>query len=112
MLPPFVVCFRDLIERLDPETVMHDVRLNNLEPKNKHSYLTMLMPGVHSITPFLNFSLDRRKFILQELPHDVQITAIQPVMIDGNGILLLLRDALSKLRWHAGQIRFLLYYDN
>lgn len=64
--------------------------------KIKH-YLTMLMPRVHSITPFLDFSLDRRKFFLQKLPHDIQITAIQPVMIDGNGILLLLKDALLKL---------------
>ncbi len=60
-------------------------------------YLTMLMPGIHSITPFLDFSLDRRKLFLQKLPHEIHITAIQPVMIDGNGILLLIKDALLKL---------------
>lgn len=71
----------------------------------------MLMPGIHSITPFLNFSLDRRKFFLQKLPHDIQITAIQPVMIDGNGVLLLLRDALPKLSWQVYQGRFFSYWN-
>ncbi len=66
-------------------------------------YLTMLMPGVHSITPFLDFSLDRRKLFLQKLPHEIHITAIQPVMIDGNGILLLIKDALLKLSKQVGQ---------
>ncbi len=61
------------------------------------------MPGIHSITPFLDFSLDRRKLFLQKLPHEIHITAIQPVMIDGNGILLLIKDALLKLSKQDGQ---------
>lgn len=55
---------------------------------NAAGYLTVLMPRIHGVSPLVNLFLHRRQLVLQELPHDVHVAAIQPVVIDGNGVLL------------------------
>lgn len=58
-------------------------------------YLAVLMPRVHGVSPFLYLPLDSRQLILKELPHHVNVAAIQPVMINGDGVLL--QDRMRKV---------------
>lgn len=51
-------------------------------------YLAVLMPGIHCISPLVYLFLNRWKLILKELPHDVNVAAIQPVVINWDGVLL------------------------
>lgn len=51
-------------------------------------YLAVLMPGIHCVFPLIYFFLYRRQFILKEQPHDVNVAAIQPVVINRNCVLL------------------------
>lgn len=51
-------------------------------------YLTVLMPRVHRVSPLIYLFLNRQQLILKELPHDVYVTTIQPVMINRDGVLL------------------------
>lgn len=59
-------------------------RLNSLSLK----YLTVLMPRIHCVSPLIDLFLDGWELILKELPHDVNVAAIQPIMIDGDGVFL------------------------
>lgn len=51
-------------------------------------YLAVLMPRVHRVPPLAYLFLNRRQLALKELPHDVYVAAIQPVMINRDGVLL------------------------
>lgn len=51
-------------------------------------YLAVQVPGLHGVSPFADLLLDCGELTLQELPHQVQVAAIQPVVVDGDGVLL------------------------
>lgn len=53
-----------------------------------HCYLTVIVPGVHGVPPLVYLLLYGQQLPLQELPHHIHITAVQPVMVNGDCVLL------------------------
>lgn len=48
----------------------------------------MMVPVWHSFLPLADLLLHGPELLLQEVPHIGQITAIDPVVVDGDGVLL------------------------
>lgn len=51
-------------------------------------YLTVIVPGVHGVPPLIYLLLYRGQLPLKKLPHYVYITAVQPVMVNGDCVFL------------------------
>lgn len=51
-------------------------------------HLAVVMPVRHGVPPLANLLLHGTELLLQELPHVGQVTAIDPVVVDGDGVFL------------------------
>lgn len=64
-----------------------------LDPKlTRHgqaaSHLAVVVPVRHGVLPFSDLLLYCLEFLLQEVPHVSQVAAIDPVVVDRDGVVL------------------------
>lgn len=52
------------------------------------SHLAVMVPVRHGVLPFSNLMLHGLELLLQEVPHVCQVAAIDPVVIDRDGVVL------------------------
>ena len=52
------------------------------------SHLAVVMPVRHGVPPLNDLLLHSTELLLQEVPHIGQVTAVDPVVVDGDGVLL------------------------
>lgn len=52
-----------------------------------HDDLAVVMPVRHGVPPLNDLLLHGTELLLQEVPHIGQVTAVDPVVVDGDGVL-------------------------
>lgn len=52
------------------------------------SHLAVVVPVRHGVLPFSNLMLHGLELLLQEVPHVWQVAAIDPVVVDRDGVIL------------------------
>lgn len=52
------------------------------------SHLAVVVPVRHGVLPFFDLMLHSLELLLQEVPHVWQVAAIDPVVVNRNGVIL------------------------